>query len=199
MNKFTNPLKNIKVASPCKLDWDAMIGDERKRFCGECQLNVYNLSGMSRAEAEQLLINSEGRLCVRFYKRADGTVLTKDCPVGWQAIKQRASKTAAAFASLVFGVLSGLGLTSFFSQTGNSQLMGEIAYQATPEPKSTPNNTPMPLMGAIAIHTPTPKVTPKPKETPEEYIMGDIYVPTPTPKPKKDMKAVIGKVVNSES
>jgi len=126
MTKFTNPLSNIKIASPCSADWNEMMGNERRRFCGECKLNVYNLSGMSQREAENLLINSEGRLCVRFYKRADGTILTKDCPVGWQAIRQRVSKTATAFASLVFAALSGIGLTNYFSKTSESQIMGAM-------------------------------------------------------------------------
>ena len=115
MNKFTNPLNSVKIASPCSQDWNVMIGTERRRFCGECKLNVYNLSGMSQREAENLLLNSEGRLCVRFYRRADGSVLTKDCPVGWQMIKRRVSKTATAFASLLFGIVGGLGLNSFFN------------------------------------------------------------------------------------
>lgn len=118
--KFTNPLDNIKVASPCSQDWDAMIGTERKRYCRECKLNVYNLSGMTRAEAENLLLNSEGRLCVRFYRRADGSVLTEDCPVGWRAIKRRVSKMAAAFASLVFGLVGGLGFNSFLKNSNET-------------------------------------------------------------------------------
>ena len=126
MSKFTNPLENIKIASPCSQDWNEMIGTERKRFCGECKLNVYNLSGMSRTEAENLLLNSEGRLCVRFFKRADGTVLTKDCPVGWQAIKRRVSKTATAFASLVFAALSGIGLANYSFKHTESSAMGMI-------------------------------------------------------------------------
>ena len=104
---FTNPLDSIRIASPCKSDWNEMYGDGRRRFCGECKMNVYNLSGMSRTEAENLLINSEGRLCVRFYRRKDGTVLTKDCPVGWQALKRKASRFAVAFSSLIAGVLAG--------------------------------------------------------------------------------------------
>jgi hypothetical protein len=160
MDKFTSPLNNLKVASPCSQDWDAMIGSERKRFCGECKLNVYNLSGMTRTEAENLLLNSEGRLCVRFYTRADGTVLTQDCPVGWQAVKKRISRTAAAFVSLLFGLLSGLGLMSLASQAKREErLMGAIAYQPTPVPKRTPDyNT---VMGDIAEPTPKPKATPK--------------------------------------
>jgi hypothetical protein len=123
MSKFTNPLNNIKIASPCSADWNKMPGDERARFCGECKLNVYNLSGMSQREAENLLINSEGRLCVRFYKRSDGAVLTKDCPVGWQAIRQRVSKIATAFTSLMFAALSGTGLANYFAKTSEPQMM----------------------------------------------------------------------------
>ena len=126
MTKFTNPLSNIKIASPCSADWNEMIGNERRRFCGDCKLNVYNLSGMSQREAENLLLNSEGRLCVKFYKRADGTILTKDCPVGWQAIKQGVSKTATAFASLVFTALSGIGLANYFARTNESEIMGQM-------------------------------------------------------------------------
>lgn len=124
MSKFTNPLNNIQIASPCSADWNEMVGDERSRFCGECKLNVYNLSGMSQREAENLLINAEGRLCVRFYKRADGTILTKDCPVGWQVIKQRISKTATAFASLVFAAFNGIGLANYFAESSEPQIMG---------------------------------------------------------------------------
>jgi hypothetical protein len=85
-----------------------MYGDERKRFCSDCKLNVYNLSGMTRREAENLVLNAEGRLCVRYFKRADGTVLTADCPVGWAAVKRRVSRVATATASIVFGIASGL-------------------------------------------------------------------------------------------
>lgn len=202
MNKFTNPLNNVKIASPCRADWNAMIGDERQRFCGECQLNVYNLSGMTRQEAENLLLNSEGRLCVRFYKRADGSVITKDCPVGWRAVKQRVSKTAAAAASLVFGVLSGLGLTTFFSQSRDKHVMGGIAYQSTPKPKASPKAPPIePTMGVMALPSPTPKSTPKPKDTPSDFVMGEISVPAPkaTPKPEKDLAVVIGKVMTQQN
>lgn len=118
MEKFTSPLENIKIAQPCSADWNEMVGDERQRHCGACKMSVYNLSGLSRAEAENLIFKSEGnRLCVRFYRRADGTVLTNDCPVGWQAFKRNVSKTATAFASLVFAAVGGIGLTNFFASS----------------------------------------------------------------------------------
>jgi len=58
------------------------VDGERVRHCGECKLNVYNLSEMTQTEAEGLIRKHEGRLCVRYYQRADGTVLTRNCPVG---------------------------------------------------------------------------------------------------------------------
>ncbi len=63
MKRFTSSLRNVKVASPCSADWDRMIGDERARFCGQCELNVYNLSAMSTLEAEShVFLDSTGRL-----------------------------------------------------------------------------------------------------------------------------------------
>lgn len=108
MSKFNNPLDNIRVASPCNADWDEMFGDERKRHCGACAKNVYNLSNLTRLEAENLLINSEGRLCVRYFRRADGTVLTQDCPVGWHAVKKRVSRVATAAVSMVVAIFTGI-------------------------------------------------------------------------------------------
>ena len=128
MTQFTNPLNNIKIASPCSADWDAMIGNNRQRYCGECKLNVYNLSGMSRAEAENLIMNSEGRVCVRYFRRSDGTIITNDCPVGLQAVRKSLSRFWTATASLLLAVFGGIGLTTFFTQSNDREdIMGEIA------------------------------------------------------------------------
>jgi len=107
MRRFDNSLDNIRIASPCNADWNQMYDDDRKRFCGDCKLNVYDLSDMTRQEAENLLFMSEGRLCVRFFRRADGTVLTKNCPVGWKAVKARSVRIATAAFSVIVGFVSG--------------------------------------------------------------------------------------------
>lgn len=127
MRNFTNPLDNIHVASPCSANWDEMFGNDRKRFCGECNLNVYNLSNLTRREAENLLINSEGRLCVRFFRRADGTVLTKNCPVGWQAVKQRVSRLTTAVFSMVAGLFSGIFAFNLFSSASSHEILSPIS------------------------------------------------------------------------
>ncbi len=91
-------LDSIGVARPCGADWNGMKGDDRVRFCQLCQLSVYNLSGMTRAEAEALVKGREGRTCVRFFRRADGTVLTQDCPVGLAAVKRKVATVCASVA-----------------------------------------------------------------------------------------------------
>ena len=110
MRKFTSPLDGVRVAAPCPADWEKMVGDERMRYCGQCSLHVYNLSGMTKREAETLVANAEGRLCVRYYRRADGSILTRNCPVGLRALKQRVSRVAGAALSAVLGFFAGLGL-----------------------------------------------------------------------------------------
>jgi len=127
MSNFTNPLDNIRVASPCSANWDEMFGDDRKRFCGDCKLNVYNLSNMTRRQAESLIISSEGRLCVRFFRRADGTVLTKNCPIGWAAVKQRVSRVATAVFSMIAGLFGGIFAFNLLESKSSYATMGSMA------------------------------------------------------------------------
>jgi hypothetical protein len=95
-------LPNIRVATPCRADWEQMTGDERVRACGACNKSVYNLSSMTRDEAEALIIEKEGELCVRYFRRADGTILLADCTVG---VKQtRKSRMIAAGITALLGV-----------------------------------------------------------------------------------------------
>lgn len=90
-------LNNLRVATPCPADWEKMVGDERVRHCGDCNLNVYNLSAMTERQVEELIAGSRGkRLCTRFYRRADGTILTQDCPWSLRALKRKVSRLAAA-------------------------------------------------------------------------------------------------------
>lgn len=94
--KADDAINRMRIASPCSVGWENMRGDERVRFCRECQLHVYNISEMTSREVSALIASTEGRICARLYKRADGTVLTKDCPVGLRAVRRRASRIAGA-------------------------------------------------------------------------------------------------------
>ena len=122
MSRFYSSLDDVRVASPCSADWDSMYGDDRKRFCKECRLNVYNLSGMTREDAEKLITNAEGRLCIRFYRRPDGTIITRDCPVGWARVKARTKVYVTAAFSLVMTLLGGLFFVSLFSRQSKTEV-----------------------------------------------------------------------------
>ena len=106
MSKLQASLDLIEIASPCSASWDEMVGDNRVRFCRQCKLNVYNLSEMSREGADAIIDEHEGRTCVRLYRREDGTVLTRDCPVGVQAMRKRFVRAVAAIAGLLMAMIS---------------------------------------------------------------------------------------------
>src|SRR6478752_6097664 len=107
MNAQFSVLDQLRVASPCQVSWDEMQGDDRRRFCSHCRLNVYNLSEMSREDAETFVQKSEGRTCVRFFQRADGTMITRDCPVGLRAVRQRLARILAGAGMILTGLLLG--------------------------------------------------------------------------------------------
>lgn len=138
MTRFNNPLAGVRVASPCAADWSRMMGDERVRFCGACSLNVFNLSAMTRAEAETLIARSEGRLCVKFYRRRDGSIITQDCPVGLRAVRRRVSYIAKAICSMVFGLLAGLGVHEAFSDVVPLSLGRTMGVMARPLEQTQP-------------------------------------------------------------
>ena len=99
-------VNTLRVASPCPMSWEKMSGDERTRFCDLCKLNVYNISEMTEREVQRLVRNSGERICGRLYKRADGTVLTRDCPVGFRAYRKRVSRFAGAALATIIGMCS---------------------------------------------------------------------------------------------
>jgi len=113
-------------------DWEQMVGTDRVRFCGQCNLNVYNLSSMTKHDAESFITRNEGRLCVRFYRRADGSILTENCPVGVRAIRQRFSRLASASASAFLGFFAGLGVYGTLSTEEFKQPapMGVMVHEA---------------------------------------------------------------------
>jgi hypothetical protein len=150
-------LDAVRIASPCSASWDEMIGDARVRFCGKCAKNVYNLSEMTRDEAEGLLARAEGSVCVRLYKRNDGTVMTSDCPVGVK--RKRFRRVAAAAAATMAGV-AGLGALQ------TTTVMGACA-----RPQIAPHEVLMGDVGPAETATPTQVRPPAPHAPPAPTVV----------------------------
>ncbi len=190
------PLEQIQVAAPCPANWDEMAGTDQVRFCSGCRKNVYNLSEMTRDEAEALVWEKEGRLCVRFYTRADGTMLTQDCPVGLRALRVKLAKKLSYAAALLLSCGTGL-----LRWNGAAQAVTPVKKPASAvKPAQKPHMAPpthRPLMGKIAVPspktqppimgTPAPPVPPKPTRgnsivaqshaTMREPVMGGVSLP----------------------
>lgn len=151
-------LDQVRVASPCKASWDEMVGDERVRFCLACEKNVYNLSAMSRDEAEQLLQERlGGQVCVRFYQRADGTILTEDCPVGVRTKRRKKLALAVAGAGAMAFAASSL-LTRGECRTMGTVAVGAVAAPVMGElpPPKVVEAKPQPVMGRAIPHRKAP-------------------------------------------
>ncbi|HEV8593544.1 MAG TPA: carboxypeptidase-like regulatory domain-containing protein [Pyrinomonadaceae bacterium] len=117
MNESNVDLNRLKIAMPCNIGWDNMQGNESVRHCNSCELNVYNIAEMTGDEAKRLIATREGRLCVRLYRRSDGTVITKDCPVGLLAYRKRVGRLAGAALTVILGLFS----VSYGQKTETSQ------------------------------------------------------------------------------
>jgi hypothetical protein len=114
-----------------------MAGDDHARHCPECDRFVYNLSALSAAGALALIREKEGDLCARFFRRADGTVLTADCPVGAGASSQgswwRPLAALAVPAAAYFLLIGGAGSSSGEGFDLRPEVVGEQQAPVTTE------------------------------------------------------------------
>lgn len=142
--------QELKVATPCTLDWKKMTPAEGGRFCGDCKKVVRDLSSMTEREARALLKREAGgELCVRFLldkhgrvffggdaPRRSPTLAQQLLPAGLLSRAKRATAVAAALA-LPFAtgaceaITEPLGITSQEQTADHHDLeptMGAIAY-----------------------------------------------------------------------
>jgi hypothetical protein len=127
-------LNIIRVKSPCTVAWDTMAGDETVRFCKECNKNVCNISTLTRDDAEKLINENEGRLCVRYYLRKDGTIVTRDC----MPIVTR----LARFLPLAPAVLAALCFMTFAATPAEHPCLMGVPFPVEVPPTTLPTTVP---------------------------------------------------------
>lgn len=138
-------LQQLYIAAPCDVPWDSMTGDERKRFCGQCKLNVYNVEKLAPSEVVSLIQENKGKVCMQLYRRQDGTILTENCPVGLRKLRDKARRLTKVAAT----VFTWLALTNGadaqsekrmedFYTRGRVEVMGPVepACSSKPGPKT---------------------------------------------------------------
>lgn len=146
--RFQRLLDAVSIAAPCHADWDQMRGRGRVRHCGDCQKNVYEISAMTAEQAAALIEKHEGNLCVRLYRRNDGTVLTTDCPLGVRAAR-RVRGWVAGVAAACITLMAGVGLAQRRGDGGSSSPI-------SPFSRGTAAVSTQVLMGAICPPTRPP-------------------------------------------
>lgn len=137
------PSLPLKVARPCPVSWEAMPGTSRVRFCAVCRKCVYNLSELKAEEAEALVLEKEGQLCVRFYERDDGTVMTSDCAFGLALASRKMGRLLRRLATATLGLVGlMLGNLAFADNwlrwLGAPAMMGALANTGIPPVTANP-------------------------------------------------------------
>jgi hypothetical protein len=181
-------LDQVRVASPCTARWEDMTGDDRSRFCRHCQKHVFNLSAMNRAEAEALIAEKEGKFCGRFHRRADGRMLTADCPVGRSTKRRRRAKFLAATLGLM-GLMTSAVLGGLAQRSTSKGEFADRVDRWIYEVKVRLGITKPVIMGALCVPTP---ITVVPSNAPT--IMGDIILSTNLPPPGTNLPTIMGKI-----
>ncbi|MBS2006660.1 MAG: hypothetical protein JST01_06445 [Cyanobacteria bacterium SZAS TMP-1] len=158
-NRYT--LDDVMIAAPCEVAWESMVGDGRVRHCLSCKLNVYNIKELSAAQAEEL-INSDaarsGRICMRLYRRSDGTIMTKDCPQGLARIRSATTRTWRYAAAAMLAALTGL-----------SAMAQDSPREATPGKDKECKEQPNGIMGRVKF-VPTEKPAPNGTASPTTTV-----------------------------
>ncbi len=202
------PLESVQIATPCHADWSKMQGDDKSRFCHSCQKSVYNLSAMTTPEAQALIEEKGGNLCARIYRRADGTLITGDCPVGQTSPRLSLwSAAAGTLAAVSAALLSGCGVSSSAASSDvslldtlrNVPVLSILVNLVSPSPPPVTPPTVSPMMGTTRAlpaptATPSPTLEPKSPATPEGSatmgeavalpVLGRIACTRPSAQPK---------------
>lgn len=159
--KHKRSLNILTVPEPCAEPWDEMaVKGEGRRHCDMCIQDVFDLSKMTRLDAEALVFESTGNVCVRFFRREDGTVVTSDCtPVRNRALSRAAGgvlKTGLRVASACLALLAAFGVAraagvDVFDWARNTDVGKSLLMEEQ-----------IPLAGAPMVHWEEPEVVTEP-------------------------------------
>ena len=145
--KEKRSLAVFQLPDPCAEDWDAMTPTgQGRRHCDTCAHEVFDLSYLSHAEIRALVFERTKRVCVRFYERKDGTLVTADCTPArdrrMHRLAHQALRPATWLVRVSIAALAALGVLrttqakpapSFFSMEPVVEETAKFRVQ-TPEP-----------------------------------------------------------------
>lgn len=161
----------VELATPCSASWDEMEGDDRVRHCSSCRLNVYNADAMTETELANLIRDKNGNVCVRLFQRADGTVITRDCPVGLGR-KRRRRAVFGTLAASVMALAGWLGIRQIKASSAQCNSPYATTASATTQTHLA-DVEPFTTISRLAPWL----IAPAPTPVPQQPLMGKIAAP----------------------
>lgn len=64
----------LKVKQRCPVGWESMQGDDKRRFCGQCQKYVHNVSALNQKERQALTTGDGLQECVYYIENSRGEI-----------------------------------------------------------------------------------------------------------------------------
>jgi len=92
--------KHPLVPKPCPEDWDQLTPTEQGHHCQTCKTKVWDISSMTRGQAEAFLARHTDHLCVSYRERSNGEIVYAPEPVVPAGRLTRLLPAAAAGLSL---------------------------------------------------------------------------------------------------
>jgi hypothetical protein len=97
-------LTSLPLAEACGVEWDDMLGNGRVRRCAKCRKQVFNISGLSLADAEVLVRGRLERDGGPLHRRSDGGVVAGACARGrWRRPMRRATTIGLGVLAVLIG------------------------------------------------------------------------------------------------
>jgi len=91
--------RELRVTRPWRRRWDDLVGDEVRRYCGDCKKFVHNLDALSPAEVAAL--RRAGGFCGTYLTDASGSF------IGGRSLPMPGRISSAAAATILASVMAG--------------------------------------------------------------------------------------------
>lgn len=102
-------LNRLVIRSECRTPWEQMTGDDVRRFCEECEREVFDFARLSPTQIRAHLQASRGRLCARLTRQDGRLVMAREPELPPPAPPLLPRYGPALTAGLVAACLGGAG------------------------------------------------------------------------------------------
>lgn len=195
----------IEIETPCPRSWESLVGDERRRFCSECQLHVHNSATLTRNEVLDLVRGADERVCMRIVRGADGAPQYLDS-CGSAADPRTARGPVRALPRAAGWILAaGAGLMSACEDTkppakpaahgGTEVVAGTVMGAVAPAPPERMGKVaPVEMLGEVAFPVEHPEESGSPDGIPTDGGEGSGCRPAPEPEDVSAHAEMLGRV-----